>query len=298
VLPPAPTVPAPWPACRRGVPLGGWFASGPEPVRFPWRVGSGAEAPPFPIRSSGSGSVSPPLLLPDPSGEAAEAVYAVRGFPSVAYGANPACAFQEPFRVSAEASAHPGLRRSRGKPHSLGSRPFTPGKPAAVPGGFGNGSRNPLSLRRFEKLGIRKGRSPRIRRPFPEPSSGGRSLHLQSRSAAPFRSRSSIRALPPFFGPGAIPRSFERLWASQTLRGAPSLPERPFGCRARFSFRCRTPGFLRAVRRRLASRASIPEDGFASAPRSVALSGFASFPPLHPSGYRSDAVSISESRKA
>jgi hypothetical protein len=34
-LPPAPTVPAPWPACRRGVPLGGWVANGRGPGRFP-----------------------------------------------------------------------------------------------------------------------------------------------------------------------------------------------------------------------------------------------------------------------
>jgi hypothetical protein len=247
---------------------------------------------------SGSGGVSPPLLLPDPSGEAAEAVYAVSRFPSVARGANPACAFQEPFHAGAEAFAHPGLRRSRGKPCSLGSRPFTPGKPAAVPGGFGSGSRNPLSLRRFEKLGIRQGRSPRIRRPFPEPLA----KRPKPPRRVPFgRSRPKPKLLPDaatFLKCGGDSPFLQKALGNSHAPESASLPERPLGCRARFSFRFRTPGFPLAVRRRLASRASIPGDGFASDPRPVALSGFASFPPLHPSGYRNDAVSISESRKA
>ena len=47
-MPPAPTVPAPWPACRRGVPLGGWVANGRGPVRFPLLpVGEAPKRRPF-----------------------------------------------------------------------------------------------------------------------------------------------------------------------------------------------------------------------------------------------------------
>jgi hypothetical protein len=151
VLPPAPIVPAPWPACRRGVPLGGWFARLPKPARSPWSGPDGAEAavrslwpvsgrsrrgsavvagrpkpPPFPARSVRGPR---PRRFPDPSGEAAEAA-APSGF------------FRLPLYGQSHRAAS-GTLKPRPKPAHQGfSLHRMPGKPRDAPSGTRNFGRS------------------------------------------------------------------------------------------------------------------------------------------------------------
>jgi hypothetical protein len=168
--------------------------------------------------------VSPPLLLPDPSGEAAEAASRFRGFlPSpagrtpLALSRSPSARRPKPLRI--QASVNPAANRGfsgAGRSHQASLLPCR--------AGLGAEAETPSSSATSKSLASAKAEACASAALFRNPRRRGRSLHVGSRSAAPVRSRSFFRALPPCAGPGAIPRSFERLWATHTLRGAPPCP--------------------------------------------------------------------------
>jgi hypothetical protein len=270
---------------RAGGPFDPRGGSGAAPKRRPFPSG-------LPDRER-----EPPLLLPDPSGEAAEAACASRGFPPSPAGRAPHALFGSPSALGPKPFAHPGLPQFRGKPQSLGSR-HTAGEPAAGRGGSGAKARSPLSLCRFEKFGVRKSRSLasaalfRNLRGRPKPP-------FESRSAAPSGSRSFFPALPPFFRSGGdspfLPKGF-----CQSARSGerPSCPNGPLEVVPASACAAARPASALPPAAALPAAPSSRGMNLPGFQRPVALVASASFPRLHPSGYRNDAVSKTESRKA
>jgi hypothetical protein len=297
-LPPAPTVPAPWPACRRGVPLGGWFASGREARSIPLvgrerRRSAALSHPGFRI-----GSVSPLSFFrtrrakrPKPLAPPGVSLRRLQGEPRLRFPGALRTLRPKPSRL--QASVDPAASRilsGAGRSHQASLLPCR--------AGLGGKPKPPLPLPLRKAQAFRKGRSLRVCRPFSGTFQRSRSLRPSPVRLLPSEAEASSDRCLPHLLRGRFPVASEGSQLEQ-LRGAPF----PAG---RFVWMS-CPLQLALPHARLPPCRPLPP--LPAAPpsrgmkllrlrRPVAFSGFASFPPRHPSGYRNDAVSKTESRKA